>query len=842
MRTLIPTKLCLRIAFFICSLWLLVATCLSEQLPVRRYTTADGLPRDRVTRIVQDSRGFIWLCTAEGLSRYDGYHFQNYGVTDGLPNRDVRDLKETRSGVYWIATSSGLAIFNPASINLQPAEPKPRFVPFVLDSARKDLFISKLFLDREDAIWCATNNGVYRIEHTNGEWRPVQIDFGLGLDPRDLDVHDVIEDQQGSIWCTTDAGIHQRDGHGHQTFYSTKDGLPSAAVRALVQDREGQFWAGTDNGLCRFTIAREGKTFNVTRNYTVADGLHSNSIWSILQTSDDRLWVATGGLNLWDPASPQNRPSFRAYTSAQGLKGTSVNSLAEDSDGNLWLGTEADGTEKVIRSGLTSYTTADGLSNDRIAAVFEDRNGILRVAVSRPDAMLNRFDGSHFTFSSTRLPAGARYSWGWHQIILQDRERDWWLATANGIYRYPSDRQGNPAMNMQPKAIYAKKDGLGADEVFRVFEDSRGDVWFGTLGNLDRSLGRWERISHTCHLYTPQADGVPVDSPSAFVESQNGDIWIGFYSGGVARYHNGHFSVFAGSSGVATGFVRELYFDSKQRLWISTSEGGVSRSDDPAREQPHFVTLTITDGLSSNQVTSVVEGGDGRFYIGTGRGIDQLDLDSGRIGHFTTTDGLPDSFINVSYRDHAGTLWFGTLHGLTRLVPGQREQKIHSQILITGLRAGNGPYQSADLGAVNISGLELGPGENRVQVDFVSPGFASGENLRYQYMLEGADRDWAAVTDQRSLNLANLAPGRYRLLARAVNSEGQVSLQPATISFRVLPPIWRRWWFIGLMIILVGTAVFGLGSVSRGADEGTARQRDALSHAGRDGFGCNHHD
>lgn len=799
---------CLSIAFLVC---LLASPCLAEHLPIHSYTTADGLPRDRVTRIVQDSRGFIWLCTAEGLARFDGYHFQNYGTADGLPNRDVRDLKETRGGTYWIATSGGLAIFNPAAISPQATTPGRRFVQLVLDPAKKNLSVNKLLLDRSDVLWCATDNGVYRIERAaNGEWRSVAIDFSLKANTRDLAVHDLIEDQQGSIWIATDLGLHRRDAAGHLTHYSAKDKLPVDAVSSLLQDRDGQFWAGTPAGLCRFVMAPDGTTIVPTRTYTTADGLSSNSVWSITQTKDGHLWVASGGLNLLESGPVAGSFAFRSYTEAAGLKGNAISSISEDSEGNLWLATETDGAEKIARSGLTSYSTADGLSNDRIAAIFEDRSGILRVAVTNAEAMLNRFDGGHFTSSPSRLPPGAGFGWGWSQIILQDRERDWWLAAGTGLYRYPSDSHGNPAMGLQPKAIYNQANGLGADEVFRIFEDTRGDIWFGTLGVLNQALGKWDRASQTFHLYTPAADGISGDCPTAFAEDPSGNIWIGFYSGGVARYRDGRFTMFRENNGVGGGFVRGLYFDSKQRLWISTSDGGVIRADDSHVPQPHFVALTTADGLASNQVTSVVEGPDGRLYIGTGRGVDQLDSESGRIRHFTTADGLPDSFINVSYRDHAGTLWFGTLRGLSKLVPDRREAKVNSGVLITGLRAGNGAYQSADLGAANISGLELSPGENRLQVDFVSPDFAPGQSLRYQYILEGADRDWTTPADQRSLNLASLAPGRYRLMVRSVDSEGKPGLQPATVSFRVLPPFWRRWWFIALTVLLIGAAIFGL--------------------------------
>lgn len=230
--------------------------------------------------------------------------------------------------------------------------------------------------------------------------------------------------------------------------------------------------------------------------------------------------------------------------------------------------------------------------------------------------------------------------------------------------------------------------------------------------------------------------------------------------------------------------------------------------------------MTSEDGLSSDQVTCITEDDWGRIYLGTGRGIDRLDPETGRIKHYSSADGLPDNFIKVSFRDRRGTLWFGTLHGLARLVPVKDPPAEPPPILITGLRAGNTVHPVSEFGTAEISNIELGPSENRFQVEFVSLSFSSGETLRYQYKLEGADKDWGAPTLQRTVDYASLAPGTYRFLVRAINADGIASAQPATISFRALPPIWRRWWFITLAALLVLSGAF---SVVRYR---TARQRE----------------
>ncbi|HZE73422.1 MAG TPA: two-component regulator propeller domain-containing protein [Pyrinomonadaceae bacterium] len=781
-----------------------------EHLPIRSYTTADGLARDHIVRIKQDSRGFLWFCTSEGLSRYDGYHFVSYGTEQGLPNRIVNDLLETREGVYWIATNGGMAIFNPAIIVGQESATQSHFTAFPINQNERTLAVNKVIEGRSGAIWCATDKGLYRIIQANHDWQSEFIDFGMGPFGSGV-IRDLKEDAEGALWVAADDGLYRRDSQGNIIRFATGDGLPSDVVRAVIQDGEGQFWAGTNKGLCRFVLAPDNVHLLVRRIYTTADGLLNDSIGCLLLTTGGQVWVGTGvGLNRWESGAAQGVSTFQGYTTQNGLLDNAITTLSEDRDGNVWLGTEAGGAAKIAHSGFTSYRMAEGLSSDRIGCILEDRDGNLRVAAANPDAFLNRFDGRHFASSNTRLPNGAAYSWGWYQTVFQDHDRDWWVATANGIYRYASDRKGDPAMSLPPKAVYRKKDGLTTDEVFRIFEDSRGDVWFGTLGDPVATLGRWERSSESFHRYSPKQDGVLSSAPTAFAEDRNGDVWIGFYSGGLVRYRAGSFRAFVDDNILSSGFIRGLYLDSKGRLWISTADGGLIRTDDPTGDNPQFVSFTTAQGLSSNQVTSVVEDKEGRLYIGTGRGLDQLDIETGHLKHYTTADGLSDSFVNVSYRDRSGALWFGTLRGLSRLIPQPDPHVSAPHIFISGLRAGNGPYQVADLGVADVVGLELAANDNRLEVDFVSIGLGPGEGIKYQYRLEGADQDWSPLTDHRSVNYAHLAPGRYKFLVRAVNSTGGLSPQPASISFRVLPPIWRRWWFVALALFFLGSALFAL--------------------------------
>src|SRR5215470_16940626 len=151
----------------------------AEQLPLKVYTTADGLVRDSINRIVQDSRGFLWFCTEEGLSQFDGYTFTNYTADQGLPHRIVRDLLETRSGVYWVATDGGLCLFTPrglgkaasgkAAAGFAPSRPEPMFIVYRAEDERS-WGVTALLEDHEGQVWCGTSSGLYRLEESDGDW------------------------------------------------------------------------------------------------------------------------------------------------------------------------------------------------------------------------------------------------------------------------------------------------------------------------------------------------------------------------------------------------------------------------------------------------------------------------------------------------------------------------------------------------------------------------------------------------------------------------------------------------------------------------------------------------
>jgi signal transduction histidine kinase/sugar lactone lactonase YvrE len=496
------------------------------------------------------------------------------------------------------------------------------------------------------------------------------------------------------------------------------------------------------------------------------------------------------------------------------LNFASVASLAEDRNGNLWLAMVNSGAVKIARNGFTTFGKADGFFWS--SSISETRAGEVIVLGGDNEGGLNRFDGEKFIPIRPRIPDRVMkhgYGWGWNQLVLEDHLGEWWIATFAGVCRFPKVSKPEQLAHTPPKAIYTTRDGLAADRILRLFEDSSGDIWISSVGHgvTSNGLSRWERSINTFHHYS-EKDSLPrLDAyyVSSFAEDRAGNLWIGFSGdGGLARYRDGRFTLFSMGDGVPSGQIRNMLVDSAGRLWVAAARGGLGRIDDPSAERPRIVTYTTAEGLSSNEIAGVVEDRWGRIYIGTGRGIDRLDLATGRVKHYTSADGLPLTRVNGLLRDPKGSLWFSFQTGPARLVPEPDSSPVPPPVLITGIRVTGETHRISALGETEIAPLELGPDKNQLQIDFVALGYSPGEGLRYRYKLEGASDDWSQLADQRTVNFARLAPGRYRFIVQAVNADGVQSETPASFSFTILPPVWQRWWFIAIAALVLGLSIY----------------------------------
>jgi signal transduction histidine kinase len=287
---------------------------------------------------------------------------------------------------------------------------------------------------------------------------------------------------------------------------------------------------------------------------------------------------------------------------------------------------------------------------------------------------------------------------------------------------------------------------------------------------------------------------------SSFREDAKGAIWMGLASRKLVhagntrtaiRYRDGEIRAVSTSEGLPRGDVNAIHRDKKGRLWFAT-QAGVAQLDDPAAAQLSFRRYSVTDGISSDEVWWIESDDLGRIYVCTAKGIDRLNLDTGRIRHFTTDDGLPRGRIYFSLKDHSGRMWFSSENVLTHFDPEPEVARPPGIFLVKPSGPLALPYDKAFL-----------------QAEFSSPRFSGGPP-RFQYRLAGAGEDWGPPTPESAVRYAGLGSGDYELQARALDDNGLVSEKPASLHFSVAPPFWRTWWFLTLALVGIAAIAYRL--------------------------------
>ncbi|MBI1764897.1 MAG: hypothetical protein HYR56_26095 [Acidobacteria bacterium] len=807
-------------------------------MPLKLYTTADGLTHDNVLEIVRDSRGFLWFCTLDGLSRFDGYRFVNYGVKDGLPHATVNDLVESRNGAFWLATYAGVTRFTPARNARTSAG---FFTTYPINASNPVLRVVTLYEDAQGTLWIGTTNGVYRLPAQSAQVVFERVELRIpGHSEDTIEVSRIRGDAEGSIWIGTNYGLTRLLPDGRRKHYRIRPSENMDMVWTLLCDPQGRIWIAHYSGLLIFkpepaALANEkpgslgtastgdnlanGRVLlpekaGEVRWYTTKDGLVDPNIRAFQQAASGSIWLGTrsGALSRFDGGR------FSNYT--EGLT-RRVTALAEDEAGNLWIGSRSSGVTRVARYGMVTFRQEDGLAINDVMQIFADRHGTLTVIsnawyINQENRQENRQEqrpastplgSARFHSVTLNLPKQLSESSVGNREMVEDAAGDWWISSGAGVARFSGIQELADLGRVQPR-VYTTRDGLADDNVNRIFADARGDIWVSSY-HPPTTLARWERASNAWHRYG-EAEGLPPNNwVNRFTEDRAGNVWLGMHNGGLVRWRNQRFEYFGQAAGVPLELVQGVNLDRSGRLWAGTKGRGAVRCDDPTADQPRFTQYTAAQGLASDVVWYVVEDRWGRVYIAHARGVDRLELSTGRIHHFTEDDGLARGEVLAAFADQSGALWFASREGLSLMIPAEHDEVAPPpDVVISGLRVAGQPQAVAELGQREFHGLRLEPNQNQLELDFFGVNFALGAPPRYQYKFEGYNPDWSSPSEQRTV-AAHLTPGSYRFLVRAVNAAGQVSSAPASISFTILRPFWQRWWFIAVgLALLSATAIF----------------------------------
>lgn len=781
----------------------LAAPAAGERLPWTVYDSSDGLAGDGIRELLEDSRGLLWIATGAGLSRFDGRSFVTYDSSHGLPSPLVEGLAETRDGSIWVSTERGLARLRPGAARgprLFEVETLP--APFGPGGA------DRLFVDARGALLVSRGAELarYELDATGGlRGGPLALSPGLGA------ITALTGGADGTVWVGGERGLVRVSPEGGVERFRLgrapeTDAAPGIEqVRALAVDRSGRLWIGGAGVLVawlpeppgaappsdllararrpRFAGDLPGRPGEAVV-FGAPEGLSSPHVNSIAAAGDE-IWAATRG-GLFVVAAR----GTRALGSEHGLAELGQTVAFATSGGTLWFGTESRGLERLGRSGFETFGERDGLVGDRASALFESPPGALFVVTGSRE--LHRFDGAGFERVTPRaLFPRSTPGWGWNQSVLVDRRGRLWFPTGEGLFRFAPVARAAEWRAARPERHFAAGSELPGADVFRVYEDRAGDVWVSTISEpcLTRFAGG-ERPEPVPEVEPCSRRG----APTSFAEDRDGNLWIGFYGSGLARVAGRGWRFFDEDDGAPPGFVYDLHVDLSGALWVATGAGGVARIDEPGSERPRFRRFTARDGLATDNTRCLADDGAGRILVGTARGVDRLDPETGGIRWFSTADGLPNSVLHACLRTAGGSIWFGTLHGLARFVPPPERPPAVPPVWLVGLAVGGVPRELPERGVASLGELALAPGWRSLRLEFAASSLELGGELRYQHRVLGADGAWSAPSAERAVQLAALAPGDYRFEVRTTTREGAIGPNVAAVDLRVLPPLWRRGW------------------------------------------------
>ncbi len=790
----------------------------AQQYRFRNYSIEEGLSQSVVNCVFQDSRGFLWVGTQNGLNRFNGYDFTvflfNSDDTNTISNNWIYAIAEDRNGDLWIGTKGGLNKYVHREnrfrrINYSTGFPQnmTRCVYDVLVSEKGRIFINTPPLlsvfDPVLNIFTHFNTGLRYLGTVNDNRIPLMEDgdgdiwvgslSGLAcFDPvkkhfnyfdhrkaqrpmiPDERITALCQDNRGLVWIGTANGlvIFDKKNNSFSNISSRLEhplGPDNSCIRSILQDPAGAMWVATEGGgLNRLIYADAGK-LKMDR-YTVAqNGLGHNIVLCLACDRSQNLWAGTlRGLSQTD-LKPARFSLYRNdnTSSSVNLLGNVIASIYKDDDGSLWVGNWGQGLNIYNRKtgNVDHYSTRHNgihhINNDFVHVIFRDKNGNVwigtRDGIRIFDRRTRSFREFGEVFPGRNLPdfRGIRIT-----MITPGSDKGYWIATQSGLFRI------NPGMNGYEtfSADQAGSHHIGGNLVYCVREDRDGYIWIATINGLDVYNPRTSVMTH--FRKSTMMNSLCDDFVISLCEDHRGDMWIG------------------------TGSYVNRY----------------------VKKDSAFIYYSKEDGLPNNNIFEILRDHTNTMWFATGGGLCRFDPATGRFRNYTVDEGLQSLEFNLRACCNSpdGEVFFGGMNGFNSFYPGNLKDNPNiPEILFTSCykmtRTGR---EDVDFGKDNE--IVLRYSDQAFTVEFIALEFTNPAKNQYAYRLEGISDDWINIGNRRFVPFSNLSPGEYILRVKGSNNDGIWNEKGATLRIVILPPWWRSWWALTayLLIIIGGVVIY----------------------------------
>ncbi len=734
---------------------------------------------------IQDSKGFIWIGTQDGLVRWDGYRPKLFrhisGDTSSLPSNLINGLVSDGTGSLFVATSNGVvAHYDPATEHFS-----------ALPATRTGTGVYCAFVDDIDgSLWQGNANGLSHFTSGSSHWESIPL-------PGDTRVWSLIRTHDGAIWAGTEHGLFRKPS-GTTTFEAAGGESPivHANIRSLMETETNDLWFGTNDG--RIGILMADGTIKL------AEIPHpSSAILSLVNVSDTVVVAGTGGSGLvyFDSTTGKTTHAIRYDAMrASGLAEDFIYSLYKDRLGGLWIGHTrgADyiaASNGVVQSLLSSERNPQGLSGSHVTSMGLRADGKLLIGTENGGDLLSQENGRmsilhQQVLPSDALPAAQVYG------IVTTTDGVTWIATAQGLY----ERRNGKLTQFKP---------LGDDPVRSLFAEDN-TLW---IGLYRQGLMKLDLTTRTLSNY--QHDGLDPGSISdnfvlGILRDPEHGLWVGTQHG-LNLFDGKSFHTFmndpADAGSIPSDTAIDLQLDRHKRLWVGTHGGGVAVLEGDPLGVHRFRHIGRAEGLSNDNVGTILTDQKGNIWLSTDTGIAEIDPETFSVRTYGAADGvaITGNFIKSGVRLQDGTLLFGGLDGVTVIHPDRVEEKdTSSQVTPTSIRIDARPVSDSQP-------IILSASDHSLQVEFSALNYAAPEDEKYSYLLDGFDKDWIVTdADHRLAAYTNLPPGTYSLLIRSADRAGRWSKTPTRLIIKVLPAWHQTWWSKLAALGMIVAAVIGV--------------------------------
>jgi len=804
------------------------SSSLGQSINFEHLAVEQGLSQNNITCILQDTYGFLWIGTEDGLNKYDGYKFTVFrhdpDDSSSLKSNWITSLYEDQSGVLWITTlGAGLFRFDRKKENFIHFKP-PGLATTTIEQ------VVKYQNGTQDILWIAGYTGLFKIDlttlkcihypHTD-KGTPYDWILSMEVDP------------SGNVWIGTRGdGLHKFDPETEQYIHNRHDllnpsGLNSNHITALHMDKSGILWIGTEGGGLNKFDPENNHFVHYQHDPGNLNSLSSNNILSIFEDKSGLLWVGTmeEGLNRFDRKTAQFTHVKANPGIENKLSDNTVVNIYEDNTGVLWIGTY-DGLNKFDpnKTEFSSYKKIPGdtnsLCDNYITSIYESTyrdKKLLWVGTKNGLNIIDRLTGrvtsyQHDHSNASSIPSNKISS------IFEDRSGTLWIGTlGDGLIKFNL----NTKKFTQYSHDYDDPYSIRSNVILDVYEDKYGVLWIGTTPN---GLSKFNRKTEKFISV-----GVRKRTMQIF-EDKKGELWFATWPG-LRKFDwaSSEFEVYWRNREALNypelnrhNCIHESRFGEKNILWVG-SYNGLNKFD---RNSGVFFTYSVEDGLPNNVINGILEDNQGNLWLSTNNGLSRFNYKTEEFRNFDVNDGLLSNqfYPGACYKSKDGEMFYGSAKGLISFYPDRLIQNPDlPNILITDFKLFNEPVLikkedndnrgnifSLPIHISLLNEIVLSYSENVFSFEFAALDYHSPQKNQYAYKMEGVDPEWVHTdASRRFATYTNLDPGEYTFTVKGSNNDGVWNEEGTSIKVIITPPWWQTNLAYMFYVFFVGLIVLG---------------------------------